>query len=107
MEISLDDTKLETALRRPHVNLGHPTRPSRIPTDGERFNERRFVDLCDVVDVRGNRYWWLVAVDQHTDYTVIASCTSHESQAVAKNIFKHWTWWAGPPTYWCATESGA
>ena len=60
-------------------------RPSRTPTDGERFNERLFVDLCDVVDVRGNSYWWLVAVDQHTDYTVIAPCTSHESQAVAKN----------------------
>ena len=114
MGISFDDTKLDpsdrqaltpgikTALRRLHVNLGHPTnddltrclaagrgsrvaqravkclrcstcermsrtrshRPSRIPTDGERFNERLFVDLCDLVDVRGNRYWWLVAVDQ-------------------------------------------
>ena len=105
MGISFDDTKLaltlgiKTALRRLHVNLGHPTndyltrclaagggsrvaqravkclrcstyertsrprshRPSRIPTDGERFNERLFVDLCDLVDVRGNRYWWLVA----------------------------------------------
>ena len=107
MGISFDDTKLDpsdrlaltpginTALRRLHVNLGHPTidnlmrcfaagggtlvtqravkcmlcstcermggprshRPSRIPTDGERFNERLFVDLCDVVDERGNRYW--------------------------------------------------
>ena len=72
-------------------------RPSRIPTDGERLNERLFVDMCDVVDVRGNRYWWLVAVDQHTDYTVIAPCPSHESQAVAKKIFKHWIRWVGPP----------
>ena len=32
-------------------------RPSRIRTDGERFIKRLFVDLCDVVDVRGNRYW--------------------------------------------------
>ena len=144
MGISFDDTKLDpgdrkaltpgikTALRRLHVNLGHPTnddltrclaagggarvaqravksmrcstcermsrprshRPSRIPTDGERFNERLFVDLCDLVDVRG--YWWLVAVDQHTDYTVIAPCPSHKSQAVAKKIFKQWTRWAGP-----------
>ena len=70
---------------------------SRIPTDGERFSERLFVDLCDVVDVRGNRYWWLVAVNQHTDDTVLAPCPSHESQAVAKKIFKHWTRWAGPP----------
>ena len=111
MGISFDDTKLDprdrkaltpgikTALRRLHVNLGHPTnddltrcliagggtrvsqravkcvrcstceklsrprshRPSRILADGERFDERLFVDLCDVV------YWWLVAVDQHTD----------------------------------------
>ena len=65
--------------------------------DGERFNERLFVDLCDVVDVRGNRYCWLVAVDQHTDYMVIAPCPSHESQAVAKKMFEHWTRWAGPP----------
>ena len=45
-------------------------RPSRIPTGGERFNEELFVDVCDLVDVRGNRYGWLVTVDQH------------------------WTWWA-------------
>ena len=71
-------------------------RLSRIPTDGERFNETLFVDLCDLVDVLGNRYWWLVAVDRHTDYTVIAPCPGHESQAVAKKIFKHWIRWAGP-----------
>ena len=64
-------------------------RPSRIPTDGERFNERLFVDFCGVVHVRGNRYWWLVAVDQHTDFLVTAPCPSHESQAVAKKMFKH------------------
>ena len=145
--ISFDNTKLDpsdrqalthginTALRRLHVNLGHPTnddltrclaagggnrvsqravkclrcstcermsragshRPSGIPTDGERFDERLFVDLCDLVDVRGNRYWWLVAVDQHTDCTVVAPCPSHESEAGAKKIFEHWTRWAGPP----------
>ena len=49
-------------------------RPSRTPTDGERFNERLFVDVCDVVDVRGNRYWWLVAVGQNTDYTDCPPC---------------------------------
>ena len=53
--------------------------------------------LCHLVDVCGNRYWWPVAVDQHTDYTVIAPCPSHESQAVAKKILKHWIRWAGPP----------
>ena len=72
-------------------------RPSRIPTDGERFNERPFVDLCYLVDVRGNRYGWLVAVDQHTDFSVIAPFRSHECQAVAKKIFAHWIRWAGPP----------
>ena len=61
---------------------GH--RPSRIPTDGERFNLMLFVDLCHLVDVHGKRFGWLVAVDQHTDCTVIAPCPSHESQAVAK-----------------------
>ena len=55
-------------------------RPSRILADGEHFNEKLFVDLCDPVNVRGNRHGWLMAVDQHT---VIAPCPSHESQAVA------------------------
>ena len=82
-------------------------RPSRTPTDGERFNERLFVDLCDVVDVRGNRFWWLVAVDQHTDFTVIAPCPRHESQAVATKIFKHWIQWAAPPdVFVCDGERG-
>ena len=117
---------IKTALRRLHVNLGHPTnddltrcfaagggtrvaqravkcmrcstsermsrprshRPSHIPTDGEW--------ICVMWWMRGNRYWWLVAVDQHTDYTVIAPCPSHESQAVAQHIFKHWTRCTGP-----------
>ena len=137
MGISVEDTKLdtsdrkaltpgiETALRRLHVNLGHPTNddltrclaggggtraaqravkcmrcstcektsrarshgPSRIPTDGERFNERLFVDLCDLVDVRGNRYWWLVAVDQHLDYTVVGTMSqSGESSSCQENV---------------------
>ena len=47
-------------LRRPSSH-----RPSSIPTDGERFNDELFVDVCDLVDVRGNRYGWLVAVDHH------------------------------------------
>ena len=72
-------------------------RPSRIPTDGERFNERPSVDFCDVVGVRENGHEWLVAVDQHTDYTVMAPHPSHESQAVANKFFKNWTRWAGPP----------
>ena len=56
------------------------------------------MDLCDLVDVRGNRYWWLVAVDQHTDCTVIAPCMSQprKPKAVAKKILKHWIRWAGP-----------
>ena len=33
------------------------------------------MDLCDLVDVCVNRYGWLVAVDQHTDYTVFAPCS--------------------------------
>ena len=82
--------------------------PSGFPADGERFNEKLFVDLCDVVDVHGNRYWWLVAVDQHTDKSVIAPCPSHESRAVAKHIFKHWTRLTGlPDVLVCATGSGA
>ena len=46
------------------------------------------MDLCDVVDVCGSRYWWLVAVDQHTDCTMIAPCSSHESEVVAKKNFQ-------------------
>ena len=74
---------------------GH--KPSRIPMDGERSNERLCVDMCDVLDVRGNGHWWLVAVGQHTSYFVVAPCLSHESQAVATKTFKHGIRWAGPP----------
>ena len=150
MGISFDDTKLDpsdhkalppgikTALRRLHVNLGHPTtddltrcsvagggtrvvqraakgmrcatcarmsrprshRPSRIPTDGERFNERLFVVLCDVVDVRGNRYWWLVAVDQHH---VPATRVKRLPRTFSNIGFGG----QDTRTCWCATESEA
>ena len=63
-------------------------RPSRIPTDGERFNERLFVDLCDLVDVRGNRYWWFVAVDQHTEWTVIAPCRQPRESSLCQEDFQ-------------------
>ena len=66
------------------MNCSCSHRPSRIRADGEHFNEKLFVDLCDLVNVRGIRYGWLVAVDLHTDYTVIASCPSRKSQAAAK-----------------------
>ena len=158
MGISNEDTKVDTsdcqaltpgvttALRRLHVNLGHPTnddltrclaagvgtraarravkcmrcsacvkmsrlhshRPSRIPTVGERFNERLFVDLCDLADVRGNRYSWLVAVDQHTDYTVI--CTGVPVMRVKQLPRKFSNIGVGGRdslTYWCVTESEA
>ena len=52
------------------------------------------MDSCDVVDVRGYRYWWFVAVDQHTDCS--DRIMSQPREAVAKNIFKHWMRWAGP-----------
>ena len=42
------------------------------------------MDSCDWVDVDGNRYGQLVAVDQHTDYTVIAPCPSSVSQVAAE-----------------------
>ena len=50
-------------------------RPSRLPTDGERFNEELLVDLCDLVDVRGNRYGWLVAVDQPLTTRCLRHCS--------------------------------
>ena len=80
---------IKTALRRLHVNVGHPTnddlmrclaagggtrvaqravkcmRCSTCENPGRRRTLQRerdyFVDLCDVVDVRGYRCWWLVA----------------------------------------------
>ena len=59
-------------------------RPSRILANREHFNEKLFVDLCDWVDKRGNRNEWLVAVDRHTDFTVIAPCPSHESRGATE-----------------------
>ena len=70
---------------------GH--RPSRIPADGERFNDKLFVDLRDKVDVRGKRNGRLVAVDHHTDHTVIAPCPSRElssrQEMANKMILQH------------------
>ena len=34
---------------------------------------RILVDLCDLVDERGNRYGWLVAVDHDTDFKVFCA----------------------------------
>ena len=31
-----------------------------------------------------------MAIDQHTDFTVITPCASHESHADAYKMFKHW-----------------
>ena len=76
------------------VSRSRSHRPCRIPTDEERFNERLFVDLCDVVDTRENRCGWLETVDHHTDFTMFAPCPSHGSHAVAKKIFKHPICWA-------------
>ena len=99
MEISLNDTKLNPsdrqALTQRAVKCGRCStcermsracshRPSRNQADGEHFNEKLFVDLCDLVSVHGNRHRWLVAVDRHTDYTVIAPCPNRQSQAAAK-----------------------
>ena len=42
------------------------------------------MDLCDWVDVNGNRNGWPVAVDRHTDYTVVAPLPSPMSQAGAE-----------------------
>ena len=41
-------------------------------------------------------HWLLVILVQHTDFSVIATCPSHDSQAVAKKILQHWIRWAGP-----------
>ena len=61
-------------------------RPSRLPTDGERFNEELFVDVCDLIDVRGNRDRWLVAVDQHTDNTAFAPCSLWQKGRVERSL---------------------
>ena len=45
---------------------------------------------CAETDTGGS--WQLI-----TNFSAIAPCPSHESQAVAKHIFRHWTRWAGPP----------
>ena len=42
------------------------------------------MDSCDWVDGNGNRYGELVAVDRHTDHTVVAPCPSSMSQVAAE-----------------------
>ena len=46
------------------------------------------MDLCDLVDVRGNRYGWLVVVVQHTDYPVIAPCSLRQKGRVEQSSRK-------------------
>ena len=99
MEISFNDAKLNSSDRQAPTQravkcwrcstfdrMSRPCRhrPSRIQADGEHFNEKPPVDLCDWVDVNGNRYGWLVAVDRHSDCTVVAPCPSSMSQAGAE-----------------------
>ena len=59
-------------------------------------------------DVRGNRYWWLVAVDQHTDYTVIAPCLQPRESKQLPRRFSN-IGFGGPDLFmsWCATEGEA
>ena len=76
---------IKTALKRFHVNLGHPTNDDLRHLRGPKGSE-----MYAVFHLRK-------AVDQHTDFSAIAPCPSRESQAVAKKIFKHWTRLAKPP----------
>ena len=115
MENSFNDTKLHPGDRQALTQraakcwrclmcerMSRPCshRPSRVPANGEHFNEKLFVNLCDLVEVRGNRYGWLVAVDRHTDYTVMAPCPSLESQAAAER----WRTGRFCNIRWCVSE---
>ena len=124
MGISFDDTKLDpsdrqaltpgikTALRRLHVNLGHPTNDDLTRWlavgGGTRVAHWAVKSMrCSTCErmsrPRSHRpSWWMCAETSYCDCT-----KSHESQAVAKKSFKHWIRWAGPLTCWCATESEA
>ena len=54
------------------------------------------INLCDITGIHGTRHWLLVILGQHTDFSLIATCPSHDSQAVAKKILQQWIRWAGP-----------
>ena len=69
MGISFNDTKLNLsdrqALTQRAVKCERCATFARMSRScGSRQTEN--VDLCDWVDVRGNRYGWLVAVDRHS-----------------------------------------
>ena len=72
-------------------------RPSRIPSVGTQFNEMVYVDLFVISDAKGRTFWFMLVIDQFTDFCAVQSVKSHKSEHSFKCLDRCWCSWAGPP----------
>ena len=72
-------------------------RPGKVPTDGLQFNEAVQMDLFYLLDVTGDKHWFLCAVDVATDYTIARRIAGHSAPDLWSAWCDGWLGWAGPP----------
>ena len=65
-----------------------------------QFNEIVYGDLFKVHDQDGVGHWYLLLIDDATDYTIIAPVASHSSETLWDAYETYWLAWAGPPDRW-------
>ena len=75
-------------------------RPSRIRPGDQQFNEIVYGDLLKIQDQEGTGWWFLLVIDDATDYTVVALVENHSSQALWDGDGRYWLKLAGPPDEW-------
>jgi transposase InsO family protein len=118
---------LLAAMRRLHVNTGHPSNAdlerirrmsgaspglqcstcrrsvsAKVQRPGRiassgGFNDAVQVDLFYVKDAAGTTHTFLSMVDEATGYTLCVPALSHGAKALAALIIHKWIVWAGPP----------
>ena len=82
-------------------------RPAKVLQIGVQFNETVLVDLMDVMDAKGQRYWIMVVVDLFMDYNAVKVVKSHDAIKLFRCFEKCWSSWAGSPdTLVSDNESG-
>ena len=79
-------------------------RPSRIPTDGELFDERPFVDMCDVRETDTGSSWQLISTPT---ILLLRHVPATRAKPLPNTCSNTGLGGQDPLTYWGATESGA
>ena len=71
-------------------------RPSRPRDNVGIFNETIFIDLAAVKDSKNVTHWYMVIVDDGTDYTVVRRIDNHTEEHLYQATEDAWISWAGP-----------